>query len=154
MKHTIQKTFIHKKVLFFVWPSLVKAYEKISGIPALKACTLFPGVIALKEEHYKDDQLVNHEKIHFRQLIETAIIGYVLIYFVLEPIYYRVILNYTSEQAYYLSCFEQECYRNQHRSEYLPYRVSFAWIKHIRRKHKKHIRHINGELHIDDISSL
>lgn len=153
MKYTIQKTFIHKKVVFFVWPSLIVAYEKISGIPHLKACTLFPGVIVLKDEQHKNDHLIHHEKIHFRQLIETAIIGYILIYFVLEPIYYRGICGYTAEQSYYLSCFEQECYRNQHHDDYLPRRVWFAWTKYIRKKHKKHIRHIDGVLHINEISS-
>jgi hypothetical protein len=103
-----------------------------SKIPALAswvmkvyAITLFPFVFIRDEGNAIT---IRHETIHFRQYVETLIIGFLLIYlfdFVVGLIKYRDI-----SKAYYQIRFEQEAYANDLYDSYLEKRKLFSWIKY------------------------
>jgi len=69
----------------------------------------------------------NHEAIHWQQYIETAIIGFVLLYF----IYWLVgLIKYRSGSIAYTQIpFEQEAYQNDDNQIYLAQRKRYNWIK-------------------------
>jgi hypothetical protein len=89
------------------------------------AITLFPFVFIRDEGN---ETTITHETIHFRQYIETLIIGFLLIY--LFDYIHGLIKYRDSEKAYYQIRFEQEAYSNDLYDDYLEKRSFFAWLKY------------------------
>jgi hypothetical protein len=102
----------------------VSIFFKVGGI------SLFPFII-LRENTKQTrfgKRLVNHETIHFKQAIETLIIGFYLMYvlnFLINLVIYRNVIK-----AYENILFEKEAYGNETNFEYLQNRRLFSWMKY------------------------
>lgn len=99
--------------------------ELVSWVISVYAITLFPFVF-IRDEGNADT--ITHETIHFRQYVETLIIGFLLIY--LFDYIHGLIKYRDSEKAYYQIRFEQEAYSNDLYDDYLEKRKFFAWFKY------------------------
>ena len=86
----------------------------------------------MDESVYFQKEVINHEKIHFYQIIETGVIGFYLL-FLLEllgkSIYYRSI-----NHGYSNISFEIEAYKNMKNLDYLKHRKKYNWIKYLTKK--------------------
>ena len=74
------------------------------------------------------EQLMNHEKIHFRQQVELLFI----IHWILYAWYYLFfrLQGHGHHHAYLNNPFEREAYENEHNTEYLVNRPRFAWRRY------------------------
>tara|TARA_B100001029_G_C15034629_1_gene439286 strand:+ start:1194 stop:1628 length:435 start_codon:yes stop_codon:yes gene_type:complete len=97
--------------------------------------TLFPFIFVINFDNrqneliYKKYEILNHEKIHFQQMLETGIIGFYLIFlleFMYKSIKYKNIV-----QGYLNISFEIESYKNMKNLQYLDYRKRYNWLKYI-----------------------
>jgi hypothetical protein len=102
---------------------MVKQISKLAGF-AISGIEYIPFVIIVEENATPVD--INHESIHFRQMLETLIVGYYLIYLG-HYLYLRQ--TYEHEQAYEHICLEVEAYKNQSNLNYLKTRKLFAWAR-------------------------
>ena len=105
---------------------------KNSRVPALLSWTMFVYAITLFPFVFIRDEgnvrTITHETIHFRQYVETLVIGFLLIYLF---DYIRGLIKYRdSEKAYYQIRFEQEAYSRDFYDGYLEKRKLFAWTKY------------------------
>lgn len=95
--------------------------EHIIGI------TLAPFGIYIREDHFDNDIIINHEKIHWKQQMEMLIIffyiWYLIEWFCKTGIYGKF--------AYYALSFEREAYNNDSILNYLSTRKKYKWIKYI-----------------------
>ena len=68
-----------------------------------------------------------HETIHFRQWMELAIVGFLILY----PLFFLVnLVKYRDGgRAYRMIIFEREAYGNEDDPAYLKTRKAFAWLK-------------------------
>lgn len=76
-------------------------------------------------------QLLNHERIHLRQQLETLIIPFYLLYFLEFTV--RLIQYRNFSKAYRNISFEREAYYFQSHIDYLKYRRPYAWFKFLTR---------------------
>ena len=86
---------------------------------------LYPFVLIVKEIELTE-QLLNHEKIHLRQQLETLVLPFYLWYFiefVIRAVWYR-----DFGKAYRNISFEREAYYYQSSLDYLENRKWFSWI--------------------------
>jgi len=96
-----------------------------SWVIEVYAITLFPFVFVRDEG---DPDTITHETIHFKQYLETFIIGFLLIYlfdYIAGLIKYK-----NTAQAYYQIRFEQEAYNNDFEEDYPSERARFSWLKY------------------------
>ncbi len=128
------KVKIEKGYISVISPKLTYFCGLWSGSPKLaRAVALFPFII-FRSEDEKVPWIINHERIHFRQQIETIFIGFYILSF-LENLYALLILRKNLKEAYKWRSSEQEAYRNQQNFEYLnnrPLWLQFKYIKHKR----------------------
>ena len=92
--------------------------------------TIIPCIIFIKKEYHDDKQLINHENIHSKQLLELAIIPQYILY----AIFYTInIIKYkfNHDKAYRNIPFEKEAYTNQNNLNYTNQRKHYEWIKYI-----------------------
>lgn len=78
--------------------------------------------------------LINHERIHTRQMLELLIVPFYLLY-VAEWLV-RTISCRNSKQGYFNTSFEREAYANEHDLNYLQHRPLMAWTRYLRKKNK------------------
>lgn len=100
-----------------------------------KGAALFP-FIFIRSEEYLIPRLINHERIHFRQQLETLFIGSFFLA-ILERIFARVVLKKTNFEAYLFGSGEQEAYLHQNDLNYLKQRP--LWKQFYYLKYKKNI---------------
>jgi len=109
--------------IFIVSKKLTRA---LSIFIRVYAITIFPFVISREE---LDEEVKNHESIHFYQQLELLIIPFYILYvifFIVGWIKYR-----DSEKAYLSIPFEMECYKNEENLNYLSQRTPWAWMRYI-----------------------
>lgn len=85
-----------------------------------RAITLCPFIFVRNENDKFDKELINHERIHLRQQVETLILLFAIWYFLdflIKLIRYR---NW--DKAYRNIIFEREAYNNQSNLDYLKVR--------------------------------
>ncbi len=104
------------------------------GAKDAKAAAFIPFVFVRAEE-FATPIFINHERIHFRQQIETLIFGCWILH-ICEDIYSRLFLKIKSPDYYLYRAIEQEAYRNQHDMDYLKNRKWFSLFKYITDKRK------------------
>jgi len=127
------KTKIEKGYISIVSPKLTWFCGIWSGSPKLtRAAALFPFIVFRSEEE-KVPWLVNHERIHFRQQLETAFVG-LLVWSFLETLYARLILKKSLKESYLWRSSEQEAYRNQKDFHYLENRPLWAMFRYVKDK--------------------
>lgn len=90
------------------------------------AINLF-GIVFVKGECC--NEVLNHEKIHSRQMIELLVLPFYLFYF-LEWII-RLMQYRTNYEAYLHISFEREAYENQKKLKYLEKRKKFNFVHYI-----------------------
>lgn len=138
MKLKVKKTYIliiSEKLIF--WIVFLGSFGNRELANKAKGLALFPFIIMKSEEHVTD-WIINHERIHFRQQIETLFIGVILLH-IFERNYARFVLGYSNMDAYTFSSTEQEAYRNQYDETYLQNRKPFAFLKYFKIKNKKKV---------------
>lgn len=74
-------------------------------------------------------ELINHEQIHTRQMLEMLVIPFYL-WYVIE---WLIRLPMTG-RAYLNLSFEREAYQNMNNLNYLSQRQPFAWIRYLKKK--------------------
>jgi len=97
----------------------------LSWVIEVYAITLFPFVFIRDEG---DLDTITHETIHFKQYLETLVIGFLLIYlidFIVGLVKYR-----NGAEAYFRIRFEQEAYSNDHHENYPEERKLFSWLQY------------------------
>ena len=82
------------------------------------------GVLFVHPDVYLSRELINHERIHTRQMLELAIVFFYIIY-VLE---WLVRLPMRGN-AYRNISFEREAYDHQRDFSYLNHRRPYAWLR-------------------------
>ena len=80
------------------------------------------GVIFIRPDAIVSERLLNHERIHTRQMVEMLIVGFYVWYF-LE----WLIRLLQSGSAYRNISFEKEAYVHESNLHYLVERKPFAW---------------------------
>ena len=68
-----------------------------------------------------------HETIHFQQMLETGVVGFVVLY--LWDYLHGFIKYRNGAEAYRMIRAEQEAYDNDQKVDYLATRPRFSWIK-------------------------
>ena len=104
------------------------------GLKDAKAAAFVPFVFVRSEE-YATPIFINHERIHFKQQLETLIIGSWILH-IFEDLYSRLYLKLKGPDYYLYRAVEQEAYRNQHNMEYLKNRKLFSVFKYVSNKRK------------------
>jgi len=89
--------------------------------------TLAPFGIYLAEKYHSNDNVVNHESIHWKQQLEMLIIFFYLWYF----IEWVIKLFTVTGSAYRELSFEREAYDNEDNLDYLKTRKPYSWFKYI-----------------------
>lgn len=75
--------------------------------------------------------IINHEKIHTRQMQEMGFLVFYIIY-IFEWLW-KLILYRNSYKAYENISFEREAYHNQNNLNYLSNRKFYSWLKYLRK---------------------
>ena len=97
--------------------------------------TIFPFIFIINFENHDNEieynkcEIINHEKIHFQQILETGIIGFYILFFV--EFIYKSIKYRNMKNGYLNISFEIEAYDNMMNTEYLQDRCRYNWIKYI-----------------------
>ncbi len=121
---------VEKGYISITSPKLTWLCGLWSGSPdRARAAAFFPFIIFRSEED-KIPWLINHEKIHFRQQIETLFVGFI-IWSLLETLYAVLILRKSLKEAYMWRSSEQEAYRNHHNLNYLESRPLWAQFRYV-----------------------
>lgn len=92
-------------------------FGRFQAINLLGLLFVHPGV-------YLSRELINHERIHTRQMLELGIVFFYIIY-VLE---WLVRLTMRGD-AYRNISFEREAYAHQRDMDYLNHRRHYAWLR-------------------------
>lgn len=91
--------------------------------------TVFPFIFIANEKLREHEVMMNHERIHLRQQLETLVIFGFLIYY----IHYKINLKRNGGNkldAYVNILFEREAYANQHNMQYLKERKAYSWLRY------------------------
>jgi len=73
------------------------------------------------------EETKRHEYIHFQQMLETFLLGFIILYY---WDYLKGYIKYNHGRiAYHSIRAEQEAYDNDHDENYLATRPRFSWIK-------------------------
>ncbi|MBK7233010.1 MAG: hypothetical protein IPH93_12310 [Saprospiraceae bacterium] len=103
---------------------VAKAFFVFFNLRKVEAICLWPFILIRNPLMVHDQILINHEKIHFRQQIEYAVIIFYILY-ISEFIYYKLKGN-NSDMAYRKISFEKEAYRHEKDFDYLKIRKFWA----------------------------
>jgi hypothetical protein len=101
---------------------ILKIVSWINGFEVSGIEYIFPFVIV---NDLSNDTLIRHETIHFRQMCETLVVGFYVLY-----IYYYLKNRFgglNHELAYMQIPFEIEAYKNQNNINYLKTRKKYCW---------------------------
>ena len=94
-----------------------------------KGMAFFPFIFLQKDSGRLDKVLMNHERIHIRQQLETLIVPFYLIYLI--NYLYNIITTLEHETAYRNILFEREAYDHQHDQNYLKTRKFFGFLNYL-----------------------
>lgn len=84
------------------------------------------GLLICRPSLHLTSELINHERIHTRQMLEMLILPY-YIWYITE----WLIRLPMKGRAYERLCFEREAYDNMHDLNYLKHRKPFAWREYL-----------------------
>jgi hypothetical protein len=104
-----------------------------SGSPSLARAAAFFPFIFVRAEDVIAPWLINHERIHFRQQLETLFIGSIL-FDIVETAYAMFVLRKSLKDAYVWRSSEQEAYRNQQDQTYLQKRKIWSQFRYLKDK--------------------
>lgn len=92
---------------------------------------IFPFIFVSKKHYLDDEILINHEKIHLRQQLETLIVPFYVLYisnYVFNLFKYR-----NHDEAYMNLYFEREAFWNESDLDYLKNRRFWAFLGYLRK---------------------
>lgn len=90
---------------------------------------IFPFLFIRNSGFKNQSDFLNHEKIHFKQVLELGILLF-YIWYLLELLIKSV--KYQSfTTAYFNISFEKEAYQNQHIQDYLSIRKPYSFFKYL-----------------------
>jgi hypothetical protein len=92
------------------------------------AISLAPFGIYILDAFLKDEVMINHEKIHWRQQLEMLIVFFYCWYLI------EWLVRMFSKEPYRNISFEREAFHNARNPDYLKTRRKFAWIRYLARK--------------------
>jgi len=101
-------------------------YLKLIG---MEGTTLFGIIIILKK--YKNNPnvyLLNHEKIHVSQWLETLFVGFLVLYIL--NFLWNLLRYKNFYEAYKFIIFEREAYKEMYNLNYIEKRFWCNWIKY------------------------
>lgn len=89
---------------------------------------VWPFIISRYSKSALGTEVVNHEKIHFKQQLEMMYFVFFLWYFIEYLILW---IRYKDKEKAYLNIrFEKEAYGHQSEENYLSHRKPYSWMKH------------------------
>lgn len=86
------------------------------------------GVLFCRRDTIVTSELIHHEQIHHRQMIEMLVVGFYLWY-----IGEWLIRLFLPGNAYKNISFEREAYHNMQHPDYLAHRKPYAWWKYLKK---------------------
>lgn len=107
-------------------------YSKYLPFKGFRAINLFGVIFARNDEPSVDKRIINHERIHTRQMLETLVVGF-YVWYVFEWLV-RWIICRDRLVAYENISFEREAFDNDRDMNYLKIRKRFAFVKYLRKK--------------------
>lgn len=102
--------------------------NKILPPKGFVAINLFT-IILTRDKKELTKELINHERIHSRQMLEMLFL-FAYLWYLIEFVF-RLIQYRNWQKAYRNLSFEKEAYKNQNNSSYLKARKPFAWVKYL-----------------------
>lgn len=109
---------IHNNVMFIIRNKYIP-FRRFNAINIL-------GVLFARPEAEFDERLINHERIHTRQMVEMLVVGFYLWYVI------EWLIRLTMKgNAYRNISFEREAYGNEGNLNYLKTRKFFAWTRYL-----------------------
>jgi hypothetical protein len=102
---------------------MLKIASWVNGFEVAGIEYIFPFVIV---NDLSNEILIRHKTIHFRQMCETLVIGFYILY----SFYYikNRFKGMDHESAYDAIPFEMEAYKNEKNKNYLENRKKYCWI--------------------------
>ncbi len=144
---------IEKGYISIVSPKLTWVCGLWGGAPKLaRAAAFFPFII-FRAEGEKVPWVINHERIHFRQQLETAFVGLIM-WSIIETLYALIVLRKSLKEAYLWRSSEQEAYRNQQDFQYLDNRHVWAQFKYVKDKRVFNLGNPGEIIFTDDPDTL
>ncbi|HBG42544.1 MAG TPA: hypothetical protein DDZ96_12765 [Porphyromonadaceae bacterium] len=107
-------------------------YTKHLPVKGFKAINLFGFVFARREFYPIKKDVLRHEAIHTRQILETLIIGFYVWYIIEWLIRWMQYKN--PSLAYRNICFEREAYAYDQSMDYLQRRPLWNFIKFLKKE--------------------
>ena len=93
------------------------------GFKVINIC----GILFARKGACIDERTIRHESIHTKQIIETLVIGFYLIYLVNWIV--NLFIYGFNKKAYYNILFEKEAYEYEWYYDYLNTRKHFKWLR-------------------------
>lgn len=106
------------------WDWLLNLASWINGF-RVAGIEFIPCLVVVRDP--SDKVLVNHETIHYYQMLETLFVGFYAIY--VGHYLVNRLRGLDHMDAYLTICFEREAYRHQRDLHYLENRKRFAWLR-------------------------
>ena len=104
-------------------------YNNIIPVKGFSAINLFGVVFARKEFNPLSRVTINHEQIHWEQMLELLFFGFYVWYF-LEWLF-RIAQYRNLKEAYRNISFEREARKNETNLKYTEHRVSYSFFKYL-----------------------
>lgn len=89
---------------------------------------VWPFIISRKTRKQLGEQVIRHEKIHFRQQLEMGFLFFFIWYFI--EYFIRLIQSGDKQSAYRNMVFEREAYDFEKFENYLKERKPFSWFQY------------------------
>lgn len=124
---------VRRGYILIISEPLVRIIGRIgTGSSEAKGMAFFPFVF-IRSKEFDVPWVVNHERIHHRQEIETLFVGLAVLSFV-EFLYARFVLKKNNMQSYLYTAAEQEAYLNMNNHGYLQDRKPWTLLKFVTNK--------------------
>ena len=125
----IPPIIIHKsKVPHYFSSSKILMYG-ITMFPFIFIIDFDDEVLDQEDIIYQKKEIINHETIHFQQMLETGVIGFYVI-FILEFVI-KTLIHRNFQKGYVNISFEKEAYKNMKKLDYLEHRKRYNWRNYI-----------------------
>ncbi|CAN5123303.1 hypothetical protein BH11PAT3_BH11PAT3_0360 [soil metagenome] len=144
------KIAAHQKIPILVSSSICQLVSNIFlGKLSINGVIFFPILIIRDEALLNDGRFIQHEMIHYYQLIETGVIGGIVISS-FEYIYALLVLRKSRVDSYFYMASEQEAHRNDNEGGYIQHRKWFSSFAYLSIKNKREIKIIDGKRSISN----
>lgn len=105
-------------------------YSRFLPVKGFRAINLFGIIFARNDQPELTPQIINHERIHSRQMIELLVLGFYT-WYILEWII-RWIVYKDRKKAYRNISFEREAFTNQDDPKYLKQRKWYSFTNYFK----------------------